>query len=63
MPRPLRLRDVFTIQRSTTMNSLLNTPHTTAPATERTLFSNLAFGACSALMPYVLATLLLVAFG
>ncbi|MBX3625103.1 MAG: hypothetical protein KF892_08840 [Rhizobacter sp.] len=45
------------------MNSLLNTPHTTAPATERTLVSNLAFGACSALMPYVLATLLLVAFG
>lgn len=44
------------------MNSLLNTPNT-APATERTLVSNLAFGACSALMPYVLATLLLVAFG
>ncbi|WOB09856.1 hypothetical protein [Piscinibacter gummiphilus] len=40
------------------MNSLPNTPR----ATERTLFSNLAFGACSALMPYVLATLLLIAF-
>jgi hypothetical protein len=45
------------------MNSLLNTSHPTAPTAERTLFSNLAFGACSALMPYVLATLLLIAFG
>lgn len=45
------------------MNSLVKTPRTNAPATERTLFSNLAFGACSALMPYVLATLLLMAFG
>ena len=40
------------------MNSFPNTPR----ATKRTLFSNLAFGACSALMPYVLATLLLIAF-
>lgn len=45
------------------MNSLLNSPRTSAPAKARTLFSNLAFGACSALMPYVLATLLLIAFG
>ena len=45
------------------MNSLLNTPRPTSPATERTLFSNLAFGACSALMPYALAALLLIAFG
>lgn len=45
------------------MNSLPNTPRTPAPASERTLLSNLAFGACSALMPYALATLLLIAFG
>jgi hypothetical protein len=49
------------------MTQLLNSLRSGAPAsaatTERTLLSNLAFGVCSALMPYALATLLLVAFG
>jgi hypothetical protein len=49
------------------MNQLLNSLRSGAPrtttTTDRTLLSNLAFGVCSALMPYALATLLLVAFG
>ncbi len=45
------------------MNQLLNALRSTTSKTERTALSNLAYGACSALMPYALATLLLVAFG
>lgn len=45
------------------MNHLLNSLRSAKPATERTHLSNLAYGACSALMPYALATLLLIAFG
>jgi hypothetical protein len=42
------------------MNQLLNALRSDAP---RISLSNLAYGACSALMPYALAALLLVAFG
>ncbi|MBL0727619.1 hypothetical protein [Piscinibacter sp. HJYY11] len=45
------------------MKHLLNSLDQTIPATEHTRLSNLAFGVCSALMPYALAALLLVAFG
>jgi hypothetical protein len=45
------------------MKQVLNSPRPGKPATEHTTMSNLAFGVCSALMPYLLATLLLIAFG
>lgn len=45
------------------MKQLLDSRRSATPAAERTTLSNIAFGVCSTLMPYLLATLLLVAFG
>ncbi len=45
------------------MNQYTDTSRPVDATTAHTRLSHIAYGVCSALMPYVLATLLLIAFG